>query len=153
MKLKEKNYIQMLRSYVGHSPLIMVTAGAIIYKDEHILLQQRKDNQMWAIHGGALELGESLEEALYREVKEETNLEVTGYELFKTYSGQSFMITYPNKDVVYLVDHIYVVKAFHGLMKPCMDEVLTLKWFHQDDLPWDMLMPHNQIVLKDFLKK
>ena len=54
---------------------------AVIVKDEKILILRRtkKENcfrEMWDIPGGGINFGETPEEALKREVKEETNLEV-----------------------------------------------------------------------------
>jgi ADP-ribose pyrophosphatase len=57
------------------SPQIAV--GAIVIKDGHILLVKRGQppgQGMWAIPGGSVELGETLQEAAEREVKEETGI-------------------------------------------------------------------------------
>lgn len=56
------------------------SVGAVILKDDHILLIQRGQapaKGKWTLPGGVVELGESPEEALIREVKEECNLCIT----------------------------------------------------------------------------
>jgi len=56
------------------------SAGAVILNDDHILLIQRGQapaKGKWTLPGGVVELGESPEEALIREVKEECNLIIT----------------------------------------------------------------------------
>lgn len=145
------SYILNLRKFVKNEPLIMVCSGAIIIKNGKILLQQRKDNLKWAIHGGSMELGESLEETLLREVKEEINLDILSYEYFKTYSGKNFKMTYPNGDQVYLVDNIYIISDFRGELRPQIEEVNDLRWFELNDIPWDDLIEHNKIILNDFI--
>ena len=56
------------------------SVGAVILKNDHILLIQRGQAPAigkWTLPGGVIELGESPEEALIREVKEECNLRIT----------------------------------------------------------------------------
>ena len=58
----------------------IVAVGAVILDGDHVLLVQRGHEPLkgeWSLPGGAVELGESLEEALVREVREETSLDVT----------------------------------------------------------------------------
>lgn len=145
-------YISDLRKIVKNAPLIMPCSAGIIIKNDTILLQQRFDNLKWAIHGGSVELGETLEETLIREVKEETNLDVISFEFFKNYSGNDFKVIYPNKDVVYIIDHIYVIHEFSGKEAKQKEEVKELKWFKIDEIPWEDLMEHNKIILKDFIQ-
>lgn len=142
-----------LRKKIGHDPLIMVSSGAIIIENNKILLQLRKDMNLWALHGGSMDLGESIDETLHREVYEELNIKITEYRHFKTYSGPDFKITYPNQDVVYLVDNIFIVTKFEGDFLLQEEEVLDLCWFDFEDIPWDDLMPTNKIILKDFIKQ
>ena len=58
----------------------VVTVGAAIFNDagKVLLLRSRKWSGKWGIPGGKVRRGESIEAALVREVREETNLEVTG---------------------------------------------------------------------------
>jgi mutator protein MutT len=57
----------------------VVGVGAIILDGDKILLEKRKNDPSkgkWSIPGGLVELGEGVEDAVIREVKEETGLEV-----------------------------------------------------------------------------
>ena len=57
----------------------IIGVGAVIIKDGKILLEKRKNEPgkgKWSIPGGLVELGETIEQTVIREVKEETGLEV-----------------------------------------------------------------------------
>ena len=74
------SYLSELRKIVGHRPLLSAGATVLVIKDGKILLNLRSDTETWGVPGGALELGESLEETAYRELKEETGLCFFPYE-------------------------------------------------------------------------
>jgi len=66
-----------------------VTIDAIIMENKKILLVQRGHPPFvdsWALPGGHIELGEIVEDAVLREIKEETNLNVKIDKLFNVYS-------------------------------------------------------------------
>ncbi len=62
-------------------------ASVIIYQDNKVLLQQRKDNQCWGYVGGYIEMGEVVEEAAKREMLEESGLTALSLNLFGVFSG------------------------------------------------------------------
>ena len=75
----------MTREYPA-SPIIGV--GGIIVQDGRVLLVKRGRPPLageWSIPGGALETGETLLEALRREMREETGLEVQPHELLAVF--------------------------------------------------------------------
>ena len=74
-KLKEGS------SIYPQSPRVAV--GAFVFKDDRILLVQRGQSPakgLWAIPGGSMELGETLQEAAEREIREETGLVIKARE-------------------------------------------------------------------------
>ena len=72
----------MLQREFPASPLVGV--GAVIVHQDRVLLIQRGTEPargVWSIPGGLIEVGEMLHEAVVREVREETGLEVEPVEL------------------------------------------------------------------------
>ena len=61
-----------------HAPtansLVPAASAVVINNEGKILLHRRSDNDLWALPGGAMEIGESISETIVREVKEETGL-------------------------------------------------------------------------------
>ena len=75
--------MSMLRKYPAR-PIIGV-GGIIIRGDEVLLVKRGKEPGLgeWSIPGGAVRTGETLKEAVVREVLEETHLEVEAFTLVK----------------------------------------------------------------------
>ena len=132
------SYIKYIREKIGHDRVIMVGAGVFIYKDGKVLLQKRKDNHCWGLHGGAVDIGEKVEDAAKRELYEETGLTANSLELLGVFSGENMMYTYPNGDEVCIVSIIYICRDFSGEMLPETDETSELKWFDINNLPKDI---------------
>lgn len=134
-------YINQIRKKVGHDPVMVAGAGVIVYRGRKVLLQKRKDNLCWAIHGGSVEIGEKVEDAAKRELLEETGLIANNLELMGVFSGENMMYTYPNGDEVYVVGIIYTCQNFSGELLPETDETSELKWFDIDNVPQNINPP------------
>lgn len=144
-------YVKSMRKHIGHGPLLLVAAGAIIHKNGKILLQRRADNGTWAIHGGCLELGETVEETVIRELKEEIGITPINLEFYKVFSGEDMHYTCTSKDEVYAVIVIYLCNEFEGELQQDNDEVIELQWFDIDNLP-ENINAQDKVILKDIDK-
>jgi ADP-ribose pyrophosphatase YjhB (NUDIX family) len=145
-------YIQELRAFVGHRPLILVGVLVMIFDENHnLLLQHRTDDNTWDFPGGFMELGESTEETARREVREETGLEIGKMTLFNIFAGKEFFYTCPNGDKVFSVSPVYVTNDAHGALQPDGAEGSEVRFFPFHNLPSEML-PQVRMIIEGFLK-
>ena len=131
--------------------LLQDGAAAIIVNDKgQILLQSRTDNERWGLPGGCQELGERFEETVIREVKEETNLEITedNLELIGIIAGGTRRKEYPNGDVVINNTALYCVKNYTGEVK-WDSESKEMKFFDLDNLPENQ---HDPDLVEAYIK-
>jgi 8-oxo-dGTP diphosphatase len=87
--------------------------GGIIIKDNKILLIHRykiERGEYYIFPGGGVEENENLEQACIRELKEETNLDVSVGDFYAEY----FAKDYPNGGQM---EHYYLIKEFKGELK------------------------------------
>ena len=141
-------YIMDLRGYVGHNPLIMVSACVLILNErKQLLLQKRRDNGFWSYPGGSMELGESFEECAKREVLEETGLECLELTYFTNMSGEKMHYVYPNGDEVYIAEIVFICDKYQGDLKIQESEVLEQCFFDLDKLPKN-ISPINEEVIQ-----
>jgi len=123
-------------------------ASIIIYKENKVLLQKRTDNQCWGYHGGAIEVGEIVEDAAKRELYEETGLSANSIELYGVFSGPEQYYVYPDGNEVHIIDIVYLCDDFSGELKHQVSEVSELKWFAFNDLPIKLSPPIKPILQK-----
>jgi 8-oxo-dGTP pyrophosphatase MutT (NUDIX family) len=145
-------YVADIRKLVGTRPLILVGAEVLVFDPAgRLLLQRRSDTGDWAIPGGMMEPGETLEENARREVQEETGLEIGELELLAIYSGPKFYFKYPHGDEVYNVSAAFITRTFQGELRTD-SESTSLGFYPLDALPGP-LISLNQAVLDDYLKR
>lgn len=135
--------------------LLQDGAAAIIVNDKgEILLQSRADRDEWGLPGGCQELGETFEQVVIREVKEETNLDVReeDLKLIKVVSGMSRMSSYPNGDVVINNTVLYLIDKYSGQLK-WDSESKEMKFFDLDNLPENQHDPDLVDIYKKYIKR
>ena len=67
---------------------------AFVERDDEVLLERRADAPLWGLIAGHVNDDENLEEALRREIHEETGLAVAAYDLFGTFTDPSRIVAY-----------------------------------------------------------
>jgi len=109
-----------------------------------ILIRRKNFPNGWAIPGGFVDYGESLEEAAVREAKEETNLNVKLIRQFHTYSD-------PRRDPRHhSISTAYIAK---GKGKPqAKDDAIEIGIFAESALPDEIAFDHRSI-LGDYFKQ
>ncbi len=125
--------------------------SAIILTTEGLLLQRRSDNGLWGLPGGSVEPGESVSEAVVREVREETGLDVTPLRLIGVYSAPANgqVVTYPDGNVIHYVSSNFECRVVGGALA-CNHESLELGWFDPERLPAEMV-PMHRVRIADAL--
>ncbi|MCK4434203.1 NUDIX hydrolase [Candidatus Bathyarchaeota archaeon] len=106
----------------------IVGVGAVIICNSRILLEKRKSEPgrgKWSIPGGLVELGESAEQTVIREVKEETNLEVEQPKLVDVVNNVTLDENGRIKYHFVIVD--YLVKLKGGTLE-ASDDAEELEW-------------------------
>ncbi len=109
-----------------------------------IVLIERKNPPLGlAIPGGFVDIGETVEQALVREMKEETSLDVEIVRLLGVYSD-------PNRDPrFHTVSITFVCKAY-GQPKASSD-AKEVKIFKLEEIPFDKLVFDHAKILRDYL--
>jgi ADP-ribose pyrophosphatase YjhB (NUDIX family) len=108
-----------------------------------LLIKRKNPPYGWAIPGGFVDYGESLEKAAIREAKEETNLDVKLVKQFHTFSD-------PKRDPRHhTISTVYIAK---GKGKPkAKDDALEIGIFNESNLPEEIAFDHRSI-LTDYFK-
>lgn len=135
--------MQRLRDAVGHALLLVPSVAAIIRDAEgRVLLMQDAQSQQWSLPAGAIEPGESPEQAVAREVYEETNLRVAGTRLLAALGGERFRHTYPNGDRVEYTVCVFACEVASGVLAARDSEAAAFRWVAPDDIPDLLALPY-----------
>jgi 8-oxo-dGTP pyrophosphatase MutT (NUDIX family) len=142
-----RDYIKTLRGLIGNTKLIVPGVRALMFNDRgDLLLERQRIFGSWALPHGCVDLGESVFDALTREVKEETGLEITRAEPFGIYSDPRYSVTYPNGDEVQTFTVAFLVNEWRGELCADGDEVNDLGFFPLDDLPRSLYSIHLDTI-------
>jgi 8-oxo-dGTP diphosphatase len=115
------------------------TVDIIIETDAGIILIERKNKPLgWALPGGFVDYGETLEEAARREAREETSLEIDSLELLGCYSD-------PKRDTrCHTITTVFIA---HGEGVPqAADDAINLGIFTVNSLPSPLCFDHARIL-------
>lgn len=79
----------------------LVPGGSALVVDDRgaVLMQRRSDSGNWSFPGGVMEIGETLEQAVIRETKEETGLDIEITRILGIYTDPEHVIAYEDGEV------------------------------------------------------
>ncbi|MFC1579950.1 NUDIX domain-containing protein [Thermodesulfobacteriota bacterium] len=121
------------------------TVDVIIAFEDGIVLIRRKNPPLgWALPGGFVDYGESLEEAAIREAREETSLHVERLSQLGAYSD-------PRRDPRHHTITVVFTATARGVPRAA-DDAAEIGIFNQKNLPEDLAFDHGEI-LRDYYTK
>jgi ADP-ribose pyrophosphatase YjhB (NUDIX family) len=125
--------IERYRNPVPTVDIIIETDGGIV------LIQRKNPPSGWALPGGFVDYGESLEKAAVREAKEETSLDVELISQLKAYSD-------PSRDPrQHTISVVFRARTKAGSPKAA-DDALEVGIFNRDNLPENLAFDHSKIL-------
>jgi 8-oxo-dGTP diphosphatase len=108
-----------------------------------VLIERKNEPHGLALPGGFVEIGETVETACRREMKEETGLEIELIRLLGVYSD-------PARDPRFHTASVVYVSRATG--RPVGgDDAKTARLFHFSDIPWKALVFDHEKILRDYL--
>jgi 8-oxo-dGTP diphosphatase len=139
----------MARREYPESPVVGV--GAVVIKDGKVLLVKRgvdPNKGLWAIPGGSLNLGETLQEGAEREILEETGITIKANE--PVYSFDFFERDGDGRVRFHYVIIDMIADYISGEVQGA-DDALEARWVSSLELK-DLQVSRNTIKILDFLK-
>ena len=127
------------------------TVGAMIFNQggKFLLVRSHKWRDKYVIPGGHIELGERIEEALRREIKEETNLEIYDIEFLKM---QEFIFdaSFYKKGHFIFLDHVCKTDSERVILN---DEAESFVWVTVEKALELPIEPYTRILLEACIEK
>ncbi|MEX0930195.1 MAG: NUDIX domain-containing protein [Candidatus Paceibacterota bacterium] len=131
-----------------------VGVGVMIKRDNSVLLGKRHDDRdkadshlegqgSWTLPGGSIDFGEKLAEAAAREVKEETDIDISQKDLTVISVADDML---PEKNVHFVT--VGFLAQCDGQEPKTMepDEITQWRWFDLDDLPSPLFTPAEKVI-------
>ncbi|NOU98617.1 NUDIX domain-containing protein [Paenibacillus planticolens] len=151
------SYIGKLRKIIGTQKIIVNSVRAILLDNEgRVLFIKRKGDNKWGMPAGAMEIEESVFDAMKREVKEETGLDVHQATLIAIYSSpktQTFTDRWGNEH--HVIEYLFRVDNWAGTLEKETNESLDAAFYPLDSLPEassDLFARHHERVINDYKK-
>lgn len=127
---------------------------AVIFDElGRVLWVKRADNDMWGLPTGHIEPGETVSEAIIREVYEETGLQVTVKRYIGVYSDPgTLVVTHSTGKVSHYITSLIECTVVGGNLRPDGVETAEVSFFELAKLPLNRLTLHSK-WLSDVLKQ
>lgn len=124
--------LHMYEDDAGHVSPVLGGDAAIVNEQGEILLIQRRDNALWAMPGGMLEVGETPAEGACREAWEETGIAVRPLLLIGTYDSRRV----GSRTLRHMIQFVFLCQPLHPESQAIVtEETLDARWFAEDALP------------------
>lgn len=125
---------------------LVPSVTAVVVRDGELLLIHKRDNDLWALPGGAIDVGESAAHAAIRETAEETGVDVEIDGLVGIYTTPRHVMRYDDGEVRQQFSLCFRATATGGDLERQESEVKAVRWVPIDDI--DDLTIHPSMRLR-----
>lgn len=160
-------YVAKVRESCGNVALQVPGTGVIVYRKNEqgqteILLQLRKDFNIYGLPGGAIELGQTYEECAAMELFQETAYLANpeDMKLLKIYAGPKHITRYPSGDIVFHSVAVYKIDGSLCTKTECQydtNETKKIVWANLQEirtlLNEKLVFPNNVPILEDIVNE
>lgn len=126
-------FILKLREKIGHDPLWLSAATAVVARGDELLLVRRADTEAWTSVSGIIDPGEEPADTAEREVLEEAGVVAVAERLAWVHSTGPSVIE--NGDQVQYLNLVFYCRYVSGTAYPADDENIDAAWFPRSALP------------------
>lgn len=132
--------------------LVPSASTIVLNREGKILLQLRSDTHVWALPGGAMEIGETIGETAIRETKEETGLDVQPEYIVGVYTNPHHVVALTNGEVRQQFSICFACNLLGGSIQ-VSDESLDVRFFSPDEIESLNMHPSIRLRIHHFLEK
>ena len=126
------------------------TTAVVTDDQDRIVLIRRRDNDLWALPGGGMELGESIVDTAVREVKEETGLDVEVTGLIGVYTNPHHVMAYTDGEVRQQFSLCFTTRLVGGDLF-IDSESTDIAWTDPQDIPALTMHPSMRLRIQHYL--
>lgn len=132
--------------------LVPSASTIVVNQEGKVLLQLRSDTHVWALPGGAMEIGETIGQAAVRETKEETGLDVEPEDIVGIYTNPHHVVALSNGEVRQQFSVCFACRLLGGSLK-VSDESVEVRFFSPDEIGNLDMHPSIRLRLHHFFEK
>src|SRR5258705_5186246 len=151
--MRMSDYVRRVRAKMGNEFLLMPSVTALVFDGRRgvpLVRPSRREN-VWVAPGGAVDPDEQPQDAVVREVWEETGLLVEPMELRGVFGGPEYRVWYANGDEVGYMMAVYECRVTSGELRANDDEIAEARYFSQAELASITLSRWARIVIPELM--
>jgi ADP-ribose pyrophosphatase YjhB (NUDIX family) len=132
--------------------LVPSVTAIVTNRDGAILMVHKTDNDLWALPGGAMDVGESMADAVIREVKEETGVDVEVTGLVGIYSNPNHVMAYDDGEVRQQCSICFTTRLLGGRLATS-SETKEVRFVAPGDLDALNIHPSMRLRIDTYLER
>ena len=132
--------------------MVPSTTAVVTDDKDRVLLVKRRDNDLWTLPGGGMDLGESIVETAVREVKEDTGLDVEVTGLIGVYTNPRHVIAYTDGEVRQQFSLCFSTRLIGGQLH-VDSESTDIAWTRPQDIESLSMHPSMRLRIQHYLEK